>query len=167
MNMKGSGIALIALCAVFAVSSCSKINICGKDEKLVGVWKMDSYVIGDDSVINLIDSSYLFPGLDTVLANLGRGIDPYVAFTESGRFDYFVGIDTTRGSYSLERYETDCLLYINLSTLDSAYFNYRWEITSLSSDKMEISSFQLIGEELDSLVTTTYELSRFSDILIP
>lgn len=140
--------AALSLIFILGFSACSKINICGKEDKLVGDWVITEYRLGDDpwtpdDTVGVIPYSTLFP--------------PVIEFTENGVFNYIfsgdtTAADTTVGSYRMERYETDCLLYIDIDL-----FDYRWEIKSLGSE-MEINSFTLLP--MDSLVETSLILLK-------
>ncbi|MFT7589567.1 MAG: hypothetical protein ACI959_001786 [Limisphaerales bacterium] len=139
-------VAILSLTLVFCFSACSKINICGKEDKLVGDWKVSSYIIGGDSTVLLIDPS-LFP--DTFLLSSER---PTIEFTADGGFNYITVGDTTFSKYRMERYERKCLIYVDL-------FDYNWEITKLGN-VMEITSYYLFP--MDSLVNTEFTLDKIN-----
>jgi|GEM_PF-1124950 len=126
------------------LSSCSKINICGQESKLYGNWIVTEYVEGDTTKIP--SPIPIVPGPGPV------PLDPIYNFEESGVLRLIFLGDTTIGSYRMERYETKCLIYSDLS-------EFRWVIKSLGSDKIDVESWTLIGD--DSLVTTTLTLSKF------
>ncbi len=137
------GVVLIAL--TLSLGSCSKINICGQENKLFGDWAITEYSIGDSSVL-LFD-----PSMVPIDYPIGAPLNPFLSFQESGALFYFQFGDTIFSSYRMDRYEQKCLLYSDL-------FEYRWVITKLSSSKMDIESWYLAGP--DSLLTTTYSLEK-------
>ena len=79
-------------------------------------------------------------------------LNPRVVMAESGAFDYIQYFDTIPGSYRMERYEHKCLLYIDL-------FDFRWEVTSISNSKIEISSFTYYAPK-DTVVPTALTLEK-------
>lgn len=141
--------ALLGVSALFFLAlSCGKINICGKDSKLIGTWVITDYTIGD-SIVPLVDSAAFFPPLDSILAVLGIPLQPTVTFTESGTFIMQSLLDTLVTSpYRMERFERKCLLYIDSLA-------YRWQITRLNSNQMDISTYTLLPQvPVDTLIRT-------------
>lgn len=133
-------------------SACGKINICGKEDKLIGSWIWTSYTIGD-STVTLVDLDLLPPGIDTVIGPLGIPLTPYYTFYSDGFYSEQFLIDTTKfARWQLQRFERKCLIAI-----DS--FEYRWQITNLTSNNMDVESFFYFEEE-DSLVETALTFVR-------
>lgn len=123
----------LAIVLLSSVAACSKINICGQEEKLVGTWTMTSYTIdtvGADSIVNLNDTLLIPFGWDTT----GLPNEPRIQFEATGGLNWIQYFDTFPGTYRMERYERKCLLYIDL-------LEFRWQVTSISDAKLEISSF--------------------------
>lgn len=146
-----AGRLIVAALLLTGVAACSKINICGQDEKLVGTWTVTALsidTVGGDSSVLLTNPLLAPPGYDTT----GLPLNPRVVMAESGAFDYIQYFDTIPGSYRMERYERKCLLYIDL-------FDFRWEVTSISNSKIEISSFTYYAPK-DTVVPTALTLEK-------
>lgn len=145
-----SGMALL-LAVALGLSACAKINICGKEGKLVGIWAIDKYMIGD-STVTLID-----PDLIPTDFPAGGELRPLIIFQESGALLFTQFGDTgSVSSYRMERYETECLIYSDL-------FPYQWVIEKLGSSAMDVNSWTILG--IDSLVETSYELVKVDGVL--
>ncbi len=128
-----AGRLLIAIVLLSSVAACSKINICGQEEKLVGTWTVTSFTIdtvGGDSTVALVDTLLIPSGWDTT----GLPTLPRVQMDASGNFNWIQFFDTTFGTFRMERYERKCLLYVDL-------LDFRWQVTSISDAKLEISSY--------------------------
>jgi hypothetical protein len=133
--MDGLPLGRLALAVVLlsGLAACSKINICGQEDKLVGTWTMTSFsidTVGGDSIVNLMDTLVEPAGWDTT----GLPNAPRFQMDALGNFRLIQFFDTIPGIYRMERYERKCLLYIDL-------FEFRWQVTSISDSKLEISSF--------------------------
>lgn len=145
---------ILGFCFVAVMlSACSKINICAKEEKLLGAWEYTSLSIGDSTILPEFDLTAF--GIDS--SDLDS-LDLFFGVVFAGEGLYynwdFIAPGYT-GVYRMDRYETDCLIY-----LDGEEF--RWEINSLSDDVLDVSTYAKIGD--DSLVRVTAELQKYSPI---